>query len=540
MMSLGVLAGGMLASCSSDGEPGLSGTNSVKMNAPKIVAYSGNHYWGQDDAATRGGEVTSQFVETTLIDRAYEAEIINEWLPEKNGNLKEGLNADFLFYADKDLSLEFYPVFSQTTTENSLGLFYYDENGGYHEMIVWENMNPWGLTSSEWKWTEEKGSYEVVTSKGVQINVPAGCKFGFFWQGHTNTGTTTYYSVADKNVETICTDGNGNRLPGDPKSKLHAVTFQLEGKTYLGLEDWTDFDFQDWVFTCDYPLQTVPSDDTEVTPEPPTPPTPPTVENCDKCGHPSHGKTCDQCGDDEGCNHTDVPKTVTGDEVEVNLTIEGEGNDVDQSHLSIHVRAATNVDVFIPCPLEYLCPADDMAIVKKHLEDQMAHGGTQVAGTEGVVEGMVTTMMYKIGNFYVDFYVEYVVAGVPSSTGEVFEEDGIHVWTTDIEEELINYLERNYGDGITFELWNYFSEDVTYEMLKPYFDRARVKFVDKEPDAYINAFNKTEGGTQYERDCHVGIDDSQKGNYNDSFKGNHYNGSPFNDIYTNKNAVAEE
>ena len=286
--------------------------------------------------------------------------------------------------------------------------------------------------------------------------------------------------------------------------------------------------------------------DTE-TPEDPQPPV--TPDNCDRCGHPSHGDNCPDCAPDEGCNHQDTPDQpilpdvpqLTGDEVEVNLTIEDKENtDQVQSHLSIHVRAATDVDIFIPCPLEYICPADDMAIVQQHLEERMQHGGQQISGIEGMTEGMVSHMYYKIGNFYIDFYVEFVKAGYPSYDGTVYEEDGIHVWTSEIQAELIDYLERNYGDGITFELWNYFNDDVTFDMLKPYFDRATIKFLDKEPDAYINAYNDTETGEMYDRDCHVGIDDSQKNDYNESYKGNHYNGSPYNDIYTNKNTSQTE
>ena len=580
-VALSMLIGAGLVSCSNEMPSGgavNNADNTVLVKAPKVTAYSGSHFWDQYDSegslvAYANAGVTAEPCETTLIDRDKEAKIVDEYLPEKNENLElhPDLDADFLFYADKDLSLEFYPVYSQTSTQNDLGVFYWDAEGNYHEVVVWEGMTQWNVVSSEWKWDAElQQTIEVKTTKGVKVNVPAGCTFGFFWKGNLNNETspseTTYYSMSEKNTEVYCTDGNGNHIQPEKTSKVHAVTFTLDGKTYLGLEDWTDFDYQDWVFTCDQELITVDASTFKpgTTPEPEQPEQPgeePKDDNCDKCGHPSHDGNCDVCNPGDVCNPNDevdqpgnddptddpaetepsAPGHKHTNEVEVNLGVDDKG-DYKESHISIHVRAGTNVDVFIPVPLEYVCPADDMAIVKKHFENQMEHGGDIIGGTMDengnyIAEGLLTHMYYKIGHWYIDLYVEFVAAGVPSSTGEVFAEDGFHIWTTNIDEELIAYLEENYGDGITFEVWNYYNDDIDMDTLKSYLDRSTIKFTDLLPDYYINAFG--EDNFAEDKDCTVDIEGSQKGNYNDPYEGGHLNGSSHNQIYEKGESMPE-
>lgn len=526
MLALGAFAMG-LTSCSNENEPALNGNDgSILVKAPKMSAYSGDHFWSNDYSGTRSdaAQVTSEMVKTSLLDREHEKDIINEWLPEKNGNLKEGIDTDFLFYADSDLSVEFYPVFSQTTTPNSLGLYYWDADGEYHETIVWENMDPWNLTETDWNepvkdswvedpnhWSGEGGYYErygVTYSKGVQINVPAGCAFGFFWSGHNNTDETKYYSQSDKNEEVNCTDGEGNPIGGT--SKIHAVTFTLEGKTYLGLEDWTDFDYQDWVFTCAQELNKVPAsdfvpgdkNDPEVKPDPtPDPETPETPDVDEDLSTPA-----------ENLQH-----------VEVNLALDGKDEDNSLiSHLSIHVRHATDVEVFIPVPAAYYCDADDMAIVMEHKEELMKHGGP-------------FKTIYNVGGNEVSLNVE-------------FTDGGIRVWSDGITQEVIDYCREQFNDGITFEIWNYFNDPdmnladgklpISTEELKKCLDKATVKFLDEVPEAYINAFGKINGKYSDENpdanDFHVTPVD-QIGYFDEPFEGPHYNDSDNNDIYMNKN-----
>lgn len=164
---------------------------------------------------------------------------------------------------------------------------------------------------------------------------------------------------------------------------------------------------------------------------------------------------------------------VIDNEVEVNLSINDEldNGDYTSSHLSIHVRAATDVEVFIPVPMEYYCQADDMAIVMKHEPNHMIHGGPFV--TE-----------YKLKDS--DLVVTLTVA---------FEPEGIRITTNGITQEVIDWCQEKCQDGITFEVWNYFNDNITRELLKKYLDKSTIRFLDGTPE-YKNTINN-------EKDCTV-------------------------------------
>lgn len=198
------------------------------------------------------------------------------------------------------------------------------------------------------------------------------------------------------------------------------------------------------------------------------------------------------------------------DEVEVNLAID-EKEGILESHLSIHVRCATNVEVFIPIPQKYTCEADDMAIVMKHEPNHMGHGGP-----------FEYTYKLKDSDLEVTLHINY-------------EEDGIRIWTTGITEEVIDWCNKKCDDGITFEIWNYFDPAVIdHDLLKEYLNQATIRFIDKTPDYYINAFTQEADGTKDTNDCDVHIVEDQSYEYNDAVVGEHLNNSPYNDIYVKK------
>ena len=195
---------------------------------------------------------------------------------------------------------------------------------------------------------------------------------------------------------------------------------------------------------------------------------------------------------------------ILKDEVEINLLGDNKNEEYLESHLSIHVRAATDVEVFIPVPVMYYCDADDMDIVEKHIEDLMLHGGP--------------------------IKTEYTIAGNIVTLSIEFVEGGILVRTDGINEEVINYCSLTYQDGITFEVWNYFNDNITYDLLKEYLNKATVEFLDYLPSVYINAFNEIDGIINKD-DCAVNIIEYQSGRYPSYITGEHLNGSHFNKIY---------
>lgn len=159
------------------------------------------------------------------------------------------------------------------------------------------------------------------------------------------------------------------------------------------------------------------------------------------------------------------------DHVEVNLSLNDEHPDGDWIHtkLSIHIRAVTDVEVFIPVPQNYYCDMDDMDIVISHsmeLEKYIPQPTTEYFE----ILNSETSETYKVGA---------TVAFLPN---------GIRITTQGMTAGLQEYLKAKYGDGLTFEIWNYYDvEAIDRETLKPFLDSSTVSFT-ADPTLYVNAF----------------------------------------------------
>lgn len=198
------------------------------------------------------------------------------------------------------------------------------------------------------------------------------------------------------------------------------------------------------------------------------------------------------------------------DEVEVNLHGVEKNGEYLESHLSIHIRCATDVEIFIPMDMRYVCETDDMDIVMKHEPNHMEHN------FEWTLKDS-------------DFKVSILV---------VYEEGGIRITTHGVTQEVIDWCQEKCEDGITFEVWNYFNDPekleelgisgLSIEELRGYLNQATIRFLDKEPSYYVNAFTDNEG------DCEVNIIAEQERDYDYVGTGVHRNGSLENKIY-NKN-----
>ena len=54
--------------------------------------------------------------------------------------------------------------------------------------------------------------------------------------------------------------------------------------------------------------------------------------------------------------------------------------------------------------------------------------------------------------------------------------------------ELLAYLNAEYGDGLTFEIWNYYNVNaIDRETLKPFLDATTISFT-SAPTMFVNAF----------------------------------------------------
>ena len=169
----------------------------------------------------------------------------------------------------------------------------------------------------------------------------------------------------------------------------------------------------------------------------------------------------------QGGENSNVVTPIKG-EVEVNLSVNDEKAEGDyiSTKLSIHVRSITDVTVTIPVTAEYYCDADDMAIVVSHQASVFKYNDTD--------------------NHYT---MNYDVNGTNVTLTVTYKEDCIEVSTSGMTAELQEYLNTTYGDGLTFEVWNYYNENATRPSLKQMLDQSTVAFADgKMPGHYVNAF----------------------------------------------------
>lgn len=148
--------------------------------------------------------------------------------------------------------------------------------------------------------------------------------------------------------------------------------------------------------------------------------------------------------------------------VETNLSINDphEVGDYISSKLSIHVRALTDVRVTLPIDKQFYCVADDMDISLSHKEPNVVYN----------VETEVVDV--QIGTTTVTLTIEY-------------NDESIVITTDGIDKEVLSYCSSTYGDGLTFEVWNYY-KDIKRSELKSILDNSYIEFLDNEPIHYTN------------------------------------------------------
>ena len=224
-------------------------------------------------------------------------------------------------------------------------------------------------------------------------------------------------------------------------------------------------------------------------------------------------------------------------EVEVNLSIQDTHSQYDVedlvTKLSIHVRYPHDVKVRIPVPTKYFVETDDLNIVEAHYLVLEKYGKDH-------------SSVYNVNGNEVTLTVTY------TDTNDMYEEiyDGnvmfIVVTTSGINEDVIDYLMEKNGDGINFEVWNYYKfneydaqgnlissggkpAESQIRELKTWLDKALISFVDNvDPHYYINAFNDTEDNPRGVKDCTV----TPTSKWIVRAKGmSHLNGSLCNEIY---------
>jgi hypothetical protein len=61
---------------------------------------------------------------------------------------------------------------------------------------------------------------------------------------------------------------------------------------------------------------------------------------------------------------------------------------------------------------------------------------------------------------------------------------------TGVIQAVVDYLVKEYGDGLTVEVWNYFNDTATIESLKAGFNAGATVSFSEKPEMYVNAFAK--------------------------------------------------
>lgn len=170
------------------------------------------------------------------------------------------------------------------------------------------------------------------------------------------------------------------------------------------------------------------------------------------------------------------------DSVEVNLSVTEHKDNANETKLAIHVRSTSDVTVFIPTSAKYYCPAEEMAIVQSHKYN------AEVYGTEE--------------------HAEISIDGNKVELNIAFAENGITVTTSGMNAAVQDYLYKEYGDGLTFEIHNYFNAEMleadnstttlTEEGLKAVLDGKTTISFTHTPKHYASAYGLLEGNGEKE------------------------------------------
>lgn len=252
------------------------------------------------------------------------------------------------------------------------------------------------------------------------------------------------------------------------------------------------------------------------------------------------------------------------EEVEVNLSVlDGHVNyDVADlvTKLSIHVRCATDVTVFIPVDASYIIESDDLYIFHEHYkindqgkyEYQGKYGATGNKDFPLTIAGAKKSITYNVGGSDVTLSIEAV-------------EGGIEIKTDGITEEVIEACFGYNKDGLNFEIYNYYQtaqvewnensptnivtgilEDDDIVAIMTALNESTITFT-HNPNYYINAFGYayTVGGQLNNKKWAMGIKGTDPnpydckvvptatGLYNNDPETQieHLNGTPYNDIW---------
>lgn len=517
-LALGAMALGMLASCSNDlsNEPGpvipSQGNGSLLVRNPEINAWS-----GKTNFTTRAGE--SVVAPEALSDN--EISSVKAFFDAPNNT------GAFLEIEDLSAWKNYYVQNVSTTnpiTNNSVHPWEY--MGDNNDKIV--NLKVWSLSPSQVLNLLDKEDYLTSDAKadiddtlaepqlvlGTQIKDFSFEGEGYVIQGVGNTWEKTPY--------------NNVVSSGDKKVSIWNIPYKIarlngeEDVVYVAFYSYNPFYGDNGYWNRIVKLTKVELPESSIAD-----------------------------GDDEEGEVVASSKYGHNNEVEVNLSVADthEQYNVEDliTKLSLHVRYAHDVRVRIPVPTELLVPADDLAIVLSH-QQTLASYGTENHAT------------FEIAGHPIDLFVNFEEEALDCA-GNGIGGYYITITTQGINDEVMNYCFNNYGDGINFEIFNYYQWNVVdangnATRTKPtesdidalqwdWLNKTTVEFgygdwnaftnYTDYPYYFINEKNNLRDSGSPDmlnlKDCLVKIIDHQAGAYDNYYEGAHLNGSSWNDIY---------
>ena len=255
--------------------------------------------------------------------------------------------------------------------------------------------------------------------------------------------------------------------------------------------------------------------------------------------------------------------------------------------LSIHVRCATNVEVILPVPSRYVIESDDLYIFQEHYGTTsdgkggyLYEGAYGTSDTETTVEGHLVTQLNPNANQTLDYkvvigkdeagnditrtvtlHVDFILAN-PDAENELDRNGYIKVYTEGINEEVFAACYEHNGDGLNFEIYNYYQtaevewkegvkdgivtgilSDETLDEIKEALNNSTIDFKEFTPYYYINAFGYAwtddESGAEHAQGTHgtdVNLNDCTVAPVSELFgepvEAEHLNGTPYNMIYS--------
>ena len=254
------------------------------------------------------------------------------------------------------------------------------------------------------------------------------------------------------------------------------------------------------------------------------------------------------------------------------------------SILSVYVRYPKDVEVIIPVPEEIYCDQD--AAYNQLGDYKFVYGGEKVSYSNLIAEKVVTLSIEYVATAEDGFTNPNAIhlEGYGSFTGGY-----IRIYTTGIDEDVLNYCKDYFDDYLNFKVYNYYHRGDRYvtgdyatidkfALQKQFLDRSIINFNWQQTDVaskvypfqFVNAISADGAGNPIDTECTVWImgdndvrtddnglfdhpdqqlrngtkvvwndtdtedEDVERNHFNDPTQGNHYNNSPFNWIYTLK------